>query len=200
VKIKQEDGTEIDVLTPEEAQAQADEAAEAARKEAQDAAAAEKAELEEKLKKLEDKDFNFSQFRKKNEKESEDAKKLAGEIETLKQQIGEIKVQPFVKAKEDFIATNKIEGDKELKEKFDFFFEPLASKVKTEADYKAALAGAFAAATGGTRQPSFDGMMVSTRVTGPSNSGGSVSEVSANIGAALNITDEDRKNYGKKNK
>lgn len=197
MKIKQEDGSELEVFTPEEAQAKIEEAAEAARKEAQEAAEAEKAELEGQLKKLQDKEFNFNQLRNKTDKESESSKKLAEEIEALKQQIGEVKQQPFKKAKEDFIAANKLEGDKELKEKFDFFFEPLAEKAKTEADYKAALVGAFSAATGGEKQPTFEGMMVSTRVTGPTNHGKTLSETSVKIGNSLGITEEDRKKYAK---
>lgn len=194
MKIKQEDGSEIEVFTQEELNAKAEEAAEAARKETE----AEKSELEDKLKKLQDKEFNFNQLRSKTEKGNEAAEKLASEIEVLKQQIGEVKQQPFVKAKEEFVTKN-VGADEELKKKFEFFFEPLASKAKTQEDYNAALAGAFAAATGGTRQPSFEGLMVSTRVTPPSSGGNEQeSEASKTFANAFGITSEDKKKYGKK--
>ena len=206
MKIKNEAGEEIEVFSQEEADAlvkqRAEEAAETARKEALEAAEAEKAELEEKLKKYENKDYNFNQLRNKKEKEDSaaaaEAKKLAEQLAEVNARLGKVESQPFEKAKNEFIAANNIAGDKELNEKFDFFFEPLASKAKTEADYKAALAGAFAAATGGTKQPTFDGMMVSTRVTPPTSGGDSQSEASKTFSSAFGLSEKDHKKYGKK--
>lgn len=197
MKVKNEAGEEIEVPTQEEIDALAEQRAQEAAQRAKEEAEADKAELEEKIKKLEDKEYNFNQLRNKKDKESEESKKLASEIEALKQQIGEVKQQPFQKAKEDFIAVNNIAGDKELKEKFDFFFEPLAEKAKTEADYRAALTGAFAAATGGTRQPSFEGMMVGTRTNPPTSSAKADTEAGRHFAKVFGNSEDDRKKYGK---
>lgn len=198
MKVKQEDGTEIEVFSQEEADQRAAEAAEAARKEAQEAAELEKAELAEKLKKFEDKEYNFSQLRKKKEKEEGKDDELINKVTGLTQEVENLKKQPFEKAKSDFIASNGIEGDKELKEKFDHFYAPLAATAKSEADHKAALAGAFAAATGGSRQPDFSGMMVSTRVTPPSNGGNKSSEAGRHFANVFGNTPTDLEKYGKK--
>lgn len=202
MKVKNEAGEDIEVPTQEEidalAQQRADEAAEAARKEALETAQAEKEELEERLKKLEDKEYNFSQLRKNKDKESEEAKALAKQLEEVNQRLSKVETQPFEKAKSDFIGSNGIAGDKDLKEKFEHFLEPLAKTAKSEADYKAALAGAFAAATGGTKQPTFDGMMVSTRVTPPSSGGNPQSEAHRTFSSAFGLSETDHKKYGKK--
>lgn len=205
MKIKNEAGEEIEVFSQEEADAlakqKAEEAVAAAKADAEaekQTLADEKAELEEKLKKLEDKDFNFSQFRKKNEKDNEELKTLKTRLDEVTGKITQLETQPFEKMKNEFMASNGITADAELKKKFDFFFEPLGKVAKDEAAMQAALTGAFAAATGGAKQPNFSGMMVSTRVTPPSKGEGAVSEVSKNIGAALGITDKDREEHRKR--
>jgi len=201
VKIKNDSGEEIEVFSQEEAEKlakqKAEEAAEAARQES----LAEKEELEKKLKGFEDKEYNFSQLRSKKEKDDleakAEAKKLQDQLAEVNARLGKVEAQPFNKLREGFIAANNIAGDKELLEKFDHFFAPLSASAKSESDYNAALVGAFAAATGGTKQPSMSGIMVSTRVTPPSSGGNPQSEASKAFAAAFGNTEADMKKYGK---
>lgn len=204
MKIKNEAGEEVEVFSQEEANAlvatKAEEAATAERERLEaehqaklDEAEEEKAELEKKLKGFQDKDYNFNQLRNKKEKEDESSKKVLEQLSEVSQEIAILKSQPFEKIKADFIATNNIAADKELSEKFDYFFKPLQGQAKTEADLKAALTGAFAAATGGTKQPSFEGIMVSTRITPPSNGEKQTTQAAVEIGFMLGISDADRK-------
>lgn len=208
MKIKNEAGEEIEVFSQEEvdalAKTKAEEAAQAERERLEAEHAAEKSALEDEktqleadLKKFQDKDYNFNQLRNKKDKESSEAAALAKQLEEVNARLGRVEAQPFEKAKNEFMAVNNITGDKELKEKFEHFFEPLAKTAKSEEDHKAALAGAFAAATGGTRQPSFDGLMVSTRVTPPSSGGAAETEASKSFAQAFGLSEADKKKYGK---
>lgn len=205
MKITQADGTELEVFSQEEADAlaatKAEEAAQAERErleaehqskllEAEEA----KAELEKKLKGYADKEFNFNQLRNKKEKGDEESKKLSEALKEVHERIAKVESQPFEKMKNDFIEANGISADKELSDKFDYFFKPLQGQAKTEADLKAALTGAYAAATGGAKQPSFEGMMVSTRVSPTGSKEGQVSKASLEIATSLGLTEEDRKN------
>lgn len=196
------DGVETEVFSQAEleeaARIKAEEAAEAARVEAEQKAADEKALLEAKLKGLEDKDYNFSQMRKNKDKDTEEVKALKARLDELSGTVTQLASQPFKKLKDDFITANNLAGDKDTKEKFDYFYEQMSAKANTPELVQAALTGAFAAATGGSKQPSFEGVMVATRATPPSSGEKQVSQVAVEMGAQFGITDKDREKYGKK--
>jgi len=196
--IKKEDGTEVEVFTAEELQTKAEEAAQIERERLEAEHKTEKEELERKLKGFEDKDYNFNQLRNKTAKENEEKDKILEELKKVNDKINNVEQQPIKKAKEDFIALNKIAGDKELSDKFEHFYSLMASSAKTPDEVTAACIGALAAATGGQKQPSLDGLMVGTRFTPLNKSDGAVSQASVEIGNALGVSDEDRKKYGKK--
>src|SRR6185503_276054 len=156
IKVKQDDGSEIDAFTAEELAAQT----EAKAKEAADAARAEEAERlreqheaeiaereeahnadKKELEDLRKKDFNFKQRRDKKiltpEQEAE-AKRVADDLKRTNERLDAIEKQPFESAKSSFIQNN-IGADKELGEKFDFFFKKLSAGAKTLDDYNTAL-------------------------------------------------------------
>ena len=212
IKVKQEDGSEIDAYTAEELAAQT----EAKSKEASDAAVAAETErlkteheaellekdealkeAQDKLQKAADKELNFKKLREKQEGKSEDEKKVADEVKAMKETLAEIQKAPFETAKADFLKNN-IGADKELGEKHDFFFKKLSAGAKTMDEYRIALESAFTLATGGTRQPNTSGAMLRTSVDPGfgGDKGGVESQDSQNFGALLGLKPEDKKTYG----
>lgn len=215
VKVKQEDGTEIDAYTVEEMTAQADakakEAAEAAKvAEAErlttehEAALLEKeealAEAQEKLRKAEDKQTNMKALREaaegKNKEKSEEEKKNAEDLKALQETVANIQKQPFETAKANFIKAN-VGADKELGDKFDFFFKKLSSGAKTLEEYNIALESSMTLATGKPYQAN-DSRMTRTSVNPDfgGEGGKAESQDSQNFGQLLGITAEDKKQFG----
>lgn len=215
IKVKQQagDGTEVevDVFTSEELETQKQEAsatAVAAEQERlgteHEAALAAKEVLTAKEKKeLEDlrtKDFNFKKLRDQKtltpEQEAE-AKKVSEDIKTLHETVAAIQKQPFETAKTNFVKDN-VGADKELGEKFEFFFKKLGTGVKTIEEQQVALESAMTLATG-TPYRAGNGNVVRTSVN--ADFGGvnakPESQDSQNFGKELNITTEDKKTFSK---
>lgn len=203
--ITQEDGTEVEVFTQEEVEAKAAEVAEAKVAEAKSEAEVVLAEKESELQKLKDKEMNFNNLRNKTEKSDEEkaevlrkAEELEASITEMKGTIAEVQRQPLEAAKSQFI-TNNIGADKDLKEKFDFFYEKLGKDAKTMDEVNQALAGAFNAAAAGTRQTDFTGRQVHTSVSdnfAGMNDTSVESEDSQAFGQMLGLSKEDKKNFG----
>lgn len=208
------DGVEQEVFTSEEVTAQA----EAKAKEASDAAvAAEQERLKDEheadiaareeasaadkveLEKLRKKDLNFEKLRNSKtltpEQEAE-AKRVADDLKKTNDRLDAIEKQPFETALSTF-KNNNIGADKDLAEKFDFFFKKLSSGAKTLVEHETALTAAFLASTGGTRQPNTSSQMVRTSVDDGfgGEKGKTESQDSQNFGALLGLTPEQKKQF-----
>lgn len=215
--IKQEDGTEVEVFTAEELAAKADEKAReiaaSEREELEKRHQEEKSELEtqisekdkaleesaEKLKKLEDKDFNFEQLRKAKglspEQEAE-AKKVASEVTELRKTVDALKTQPLETAKSTFLESNFAPDDKDGREVFENYYKKLSSGATSLKEVNSALVAAFNATTGGTK-PINNAAMLRTGVSEQMfNERSNDNPVSAEIASALGLNPEDKKTYG----
>jgi hypothetical protein len=201
LKIQNEDGTETEVYTQEELEAKAREEAEriAAEKQAEiDRIAEEKAALEERNRKLEDKEYNFERLRK--QKEGTIGAEVLEKLSAMEEAIRMVQERPKHEIKEEFIKQH-IGEDKEKRELFDYYFNRLIEDNPTKEQILKASNEAMALISGGSFTPSPSGGLFSTgaslnyRETAPS---GGVSEISKQIGSHFGITDEDRKKYGKK--
>lgn len=201
LKVQNEDGTETEVYTQEELDAKAQEEADrvAAEKQAEiDRIAEEKAALEEKNKKLEDKDYNFKKLRE--QKEGVVGAEVLEKLNAMEQTIKSVQEQPKNEIKEEFIKHN-IGEDKEKRELFDYYFNRLIEDNPSKEQIIKAGNEAMTLISGGSFTPSASGGMFSTgaspnyRESAPS---GEVSEQSKQIGSHFGITEEDRKKYGKK--
>jgi hypothetical protein len=199
------DGEEKEVFTQEEVEAQAAELAESKVAEVKTASDIQLAEKEEELQKLKDKEFNFNSLRNKTEKTDEEKAEIARKAEELEKSISdmqttiaEVQKQPLEAAKSQFV-NNNIGADKDLKEKFDFFYAKLGADAKNMDQVNEALAASFNAATGGARQPDFTGRAVHTSVNSDFSGMGNSkheSESSQKFGELLGLTPEDKKTYG----
>ena len=215
IKVKQEDGSEIDAYTAEELAAQT----EAKSKEASDAAVAaeterlktvheaELLEKDEALKEAQDKldkaaakELNFKALREKNEKgskeKSDEEKKVADEVKALQETVQQIQKAPFETAKSNFVKQN-VGANKELGEKFDHFYKKLSVGVKSVEEQQVALESAMTLATGKPYEAG-SGSMTRTSVDPGfgGDKGGVESQDSQNFGALLGLKPEDKKTYG----
>jgi len=207
------EGVETEVFTTEEVTAQA----EAKAKEIADAKVAEETErlntehesallerdealkeAQEKLEKAEKKELNFNALRKKTEKTDEqkaEEKKVADDVKALRETVAEIQKQPFESAKASFVKNN-IGADKELGEKFDFFFKKLGTGVKSVEEQQIALESAMTLATGKPYEAGHGRMTgVSVDPGFGGERGKQESQDSQNFGALLGLTPEDKKKY-----
>lgn len=202
IKVTQEDGTEIEALTQEEASALAEQKANeaAAAKEAELSAvhAAEKEKIEAELAGLRDKDYNFQQLRQKAENKGLNEEETKAQIATLTARLDEIARQPVLDTKEEFIKS-KIGDDKEKRELFDHYFSRLGADAKSKEEVLRASEEALVLASKGEYKPG-ESQLYSTGVNQNyrNTTPGVVSEESREIGNLLGVTDEDRKKYGKK--
>ena len=121
MKVKQDDGTEIEVFTPDEVTAREKAAADAAVKTAVAAKEAELTKLQEELKGLTDKDHNFAQLRK--QKEDVEAK-LAEITKNTDTKIKEVESKIVNKELENAIK-DRAAGDAEMEKKIKFHFDHL---------------------------------------------------------------------------
>lgn len=210
IKVKQEDGTEVDALTPDEANDLAEKRVQEEREKIEeekqaeiDALEAEKVKNEEELEKLRNKDMNFENLRRKSESKEDKEKKaedLEGQIATLNKKIDELAEQPKNDIKEEFIIKN-IGEDAEKKKMFEHYYAQLGSEAKTKTEILKAAADALTLAGGVNPDAGDDSAMFSigadqnyrqTRTGEPS-------EESKEIASKLGLSEEDRKKYGKKN-
>lgn len=212
--IKDADGNDVEVFSADEAAAQVQEKVDAAVAAAKEAHELEKEELEnkalekdealadaqEKLKKAEEKELNFKALRDKSGKPDKEALEKAqaatDEVKAIKETLAEIQKQPFETAKATFIKNN-IGADKELGEKYDFFFKKLSVGAKTMEEFNIALASAFTLATGGAKQPNLDSRIIITGVNDNFDGSGNKAETqdSQNFGALLGLTADDKKQF-----
>lgn len=214
--IRLEDGTEQEVYTREELDAQATELAEARVAEVRETLEAETAtvmyeqeqrlvEAQERLRKAEEKELNFKSLREKTNRTEEEKSRASEELETLRKTVAslegtveEVKRQPFEVAKTQFIQNN-IGADKDLADKFDYFYTKLGNDAKTMDEVNQALVAAFNAASGGARQPDLTGRMTRTSVApnyAAMQDGSNESQDSQSFGQMLGLSPEDKKLYG----
>lgn len=143
--ITKEDGTEVEVFTAEELEAQKT-AAEEAKSEAEKAKA-ELAEATEKLSKLSDKDYNFSEVnrqKKEAERKAEEAIKAVDEkLEKTKKEILEGVQQEHFGS----VLSQLSGGDDELKKKIEFHYNRLADTAATKEEVTKKLTDAYTLAT-----------------------------------------------------
>ena len=154
------------------------------------------ADKERELKGLKDKEFNFSQMRNKVEKKTEAEDKLSKEIEDLRTKIGAIEKQP-VEAEKVSFKRAKVGDDKELSEKFDFYYNKLSLGADTPEKREKAMNESLALASGGKNIGGGDGRILATG-GGPSFDSKARSNDSKEFQAALGISDADHEKYGKK--
>lgn len=201
MKIKNEAGEEIDVLTQEEADALVAQKAaevEAAKQAELDNLAAEKATIEEELGKFRNKDYNFEALRNKAENKGKTEEELKKQIEDINKRLESVAQQPILDTKADFVRMN-IGDDKEKSDLFEYYYKKLGADAKTRGEVIKASQEALALATNGAYKPG-DGNAISTGISHNyrDESKKETSETSKAIGSLLGITEEDRKKYGKK--
>lgn len=202
-KVTLEDGTEMETFTAEEVAAKAKEETDRIEAEKQaeiDRIEAERATEKEELEKLRNKDMNFENLRKKADGNNTGAEEVKKQIDELTKRLDVVATQPILEVKTQFIKT-KIGEDKEKKELFEHYFKQLGADAKTKEEVEKACNGALMLATNGQYQPNGNNGVTGTQITQnyrQENTSG-ISEDSKVFGAALGITPEDRKKYGKKN-
>jgi hypothetical protein len=207
--IKNEAGEEVEVFSAEELQAKAQEVADAKVAEEREHMEAENAvvlaekeaellETQEKLQKLQDKDYNFSKVRDANKKDAAAQKKLEEDMASLRQEIAAISKQPIEEAKTDFLNKN-IGANKELQDKFNIFYEKLGANVKSRTEAQMAMEQAFMLANDG-KKPDNGGRMQHTNVNDnfADLPEGTESETSKDIGKRMGLSTEDKKKYAGK--
>lgn len=202
-----EDGTEIEVFTQEEVDANAaeklaieTERLETEKQEALDALTAEKTAAEEELQKLRNKEMNFEHVRKKAEgKEVEVSEDIKKQIDSLNERINSLADRPKQDIKQDFVA-QYLKGDKEQTDRFEYYYSRLGAEATTKEEVLKAAHEALVLATGGEYKPDVTSGMYSTGVNQNyrNTPTGEVSEASKEIGNLFGITEADRKKYGKK--
>jgi len=204
IKIKNEDDEEVEVYTREELDEVAEQKAEEARQAEAERIEAEKQteidRLNEELGKLKDKDYNFSQLRKKAEgKDSSVNEEVKKEIEDLKNRIDSLTKQPVEEIKEEFIVEN-IGDDKELKDRFNYYYAKLSGDAKTKAEINKAAKEALTLASNGSYKPDDTGKITSVGVSQDyRNKGeGKITESKVSMGKMLGVSEEDHKKYGNK--
>jgi len=195
------DGNEVQVPTQEEIDQLAQERADAAAKEAEEKAKAEAdallAQKDAEIERLQGKDRDWRTVRNKIEKKSEAEEQHEKDIADLKTKLAAMERQPFESAKSEFLAANgKALAEKDVKDKFDFFYGKLADGVTNPADHERALLAALTAATGGTAQP-VGPRVIATSSNIPLGESHAESETSRDIGRDLGLSEEDKKLYGK---
>lgn len=162
----------------------------------------------EALEKLQKKEMNFENLRKKNtitpEQEAEAVenaekmKNLEATVSTITETLTQVQKQPLEAAKAEF-KSNNIGADKNLDEKFEYFYEKLGKDAKTVAEVNEAITAAFLSATGGSKQPNFTGRIAHTSVNdnfAGMEEGKVETEASQEFGALLGLKPEDKKIHG----
>jgi len=202
IKVKQEDGTEIDqeVFSKEEldaaATAKADEVA-AEKQTAIESLEAEKAEKEDELKKLQDVDRNWKDLRKKADGKGASEEEVKKQIEDLTKRLDQVATQPINDTKAEFIRT-EVGEDKERKDKFEYYYKRLGAEAKTKEEVLKASKEALVLATNGEYKPDGTDKMMGTgasqnyRNEKPRQKGEQFNEMAK----AMGNTPEDIKKYG----
>jgi DNA repair exonuclease SbcCD ATPase subunit len=197
--LKDAEGNDIEVETADEVNARieserqlaADEARatlEAEKEQALQEKEAELLEAQEKLKKLEDKDYNFSKLRNKTEKDETELKKT---LEKLSQEVSELKGLPVQQQKDLFVNTH-IGADQELKDKFEHYYTRLGKDAKTNEERAAALKESLILASGKEQGSSFISKAIPTSGNPHIPSGDEPSDEAKELGKAFGVTDKDR--------
>lgn len=200
--IKNEKGEEVEVFSKEEADALAEKKAQEAQ-EAKDAEIQklqkEKEEKEAELKKLQDKDYNFEQLRKKADKGGATEDEVKSQIEELNKRLDQVATQPITETLNDFIR-EEVGEDKERKEKFDYYYKRLGAEAKTKDEVLRAAKEALTLATDGEYKADGSNRITGTGV-GQNYRGGDGQprkrgDDFGDIAKAMGNTEDDIKKYG----
>lgn len=195
-KIKNADGTETEVFTPEEVKTQSDAAVAKAKNDAEASAAAMKTQLDAKeaeLAKLKEKDMNFGKVKTEAEKDREEKDRLQKEINDLKTTVvGNFKTEMLKQLSN---------GDVELQKKIELEYSQFSGEAITNEQISERLQKS-AKLAGVEKSASVLGSAFN-RIGGrsPENAGSEpikVAEASRVVGAKMGITEEDWKKYGDK--
>lgn len=210
MKIKDENGNEIEVFTPDELQQKTKEAVEAKEREFTQKLEEQKSNYETEVKNLKEKadkaesDYqaalssggNKEQIeRLRNERDL--AVAATGKITELENKIKEFENKDLQKTKNSYLDKYS-NGDKELREKMEIEFDKYRSGENTPEAIAERAEKAYQLVTGNKPTPGvFDGGTTSFGGRGQGNPGGSSTQAPSQnqvaIGNALGITDEDRK-------
>ena len=201
--ITKEDGTEIEVFTQEELEAQKEAAIEEYKNENPDKSEeieALKKEIEEKeeafnsakeeLEKLGKKDFNFKKLREQNKNQETELEKLKTEMSDKL----EAAITNLANDKKSDIISSLVGDDEELKKKVEFHYNRIKDEAKTKEEIMAKVNDAYFLAT---RQEPPVGNYVSAAGAGNTKVKEEVSAKEKELGNALGITEEDREKYNK---
>lgn len=201
IKVKQEDGTEIEVLTQDEIDAKVKEESDRIANEKQgelDRITEERKSEQEELEKLRNKDMNFEKLRNKAEKGGE-SEEVKTQIAELNKKLDTIAQQPVVEVKNDFIK-EKVGTEKEKVDLFEYYFKRLGSEAKTKEEVQKACNDALTLATNGQYQPSQDQRVTSTGVSQNYRNQNTVqvSEEAKEMGAMFGNTEKELSEHKKK--
>lgn len=164
IKVKQEDGTEVEAFTAEEVTAQKEAEAKRVGDEKQtelDALNEQKVAVEAELAKEKEKDKNFENLRRKAEgKGAELNEELQKQIADINKKIDAVAARPIEDTVQEFIKT-KVGEDKEKVKLFNYYFKQLGSDAKTKEEILKASNDALVLTTNGEYKPSLDSRMMS---------------------------------------
>lgn len=151
--IKNEDGSEEEVFTADEIEAQKQEAIEAYKLENPDktdeliAIQEEKARIEEELKGLKDKDLNFANLRKQKEGAEKKIADILGEVDNKINSVKKEVLEGVMKDHYNDTIKALAGDDEELKKKIEFNYKRLADTVTTKSEMDSKLRDAWALST-----------------------------------------------------
>ncbi len=151
--IKKEDGTEIEVFTAEELEAQKQEAIEAFKAENPDksdeliALQEELKAKEEELTKAKDKDINFSNLRKQKEAAEKKISEITAEIDTKINSVKKEVMEGFLKDHYNETLKNLAGDDEDTKKKIELHYKRLADPASTKEEIANKLRDAWLLAT-----------------------------------------------------
>lgn len=188
MKVKQEDGTEIEVFTPEEVEAQKKTAAEEAVKAAVAEKEAELTKIKADLEGLTNKDHNFSQLRKQKE---ELESRLAEYTKTTEQKIKEVE-NKVINKELDTMIRDKAAGDPEMEKKIRHHYNRLSDPADSADAITQKLNDAILLASGGASAMGRAFSSAGGVVKAPVNHKPMSPELK-NMASKFGITDEDIK-------
>lgn len=200
MKIKQEDGTEVEVFTAEEVAEKVQEKENQINELSQKSSVleAEKQKLEEQLGTTKQDNPNFATLKEALDKKTEEIKSLSTEISSIKDQT--------IAETRDSLIGAIAKNDEEMKKKILHHFNKTLSAMPSSSkdDIKAKVAAAVKLADGGNQEEILDAVFAGGEGfkvdynKGSQSGGADFSAREIAIGNKLNITEEDRKKYGPK--
>ena len=188
MKVKQEDGTEIEAFTAEEVEAQKSEALKAKEEEL--------VKAKEDLSKLQDKDNNFKNLREQKEAAEKKAAEAEAGIKTIKDSI----LSDLSKKQVNEKIKSLSEGDAEMEKKIKFNFERIKDAGTSSEDVEKRIQDAFILSNGGKGNNALGGAISSAGpgiTTRPFAGEKTLKPELAGMAKKFGITDKDVEEYYK---